>query len=127
MHVLARPMSLALLLAGCGLAGQNQPPAPALPAAALDGIYDGRATRELADTADCPPAGPGMLEVGDATLVYGADAATVFDVPLAAGGRLHAQSGGAVLDGSLNGDRLAFSVSKPGCRVSYDLERLPGF
>ena len=126
MYGFVRPMGLLLLLAGCAA----NPPAPVdvwFPQAVHDGIYDSQARAEVATAPDCPPAGPGTLEIGDATLVYGLDSATVFVVPLPPDGRLHVTNGPAVLDGTLKGDRLAFTVSKPGCRVRYETARLSGF
>ena len=110
-----------ILLAG--LTGCNAlispPPRAANDPLFYDGSYKGEARLVRSNSPLCPQGQQGVLMIGDNTLTYSYTPNTVFIVPIAPNGRLHAQEGSVVLDGQIAGDHMDFVIRSPGCETQY--------
>jgi len=103
--------------------------APAKPAAAtnppavsprsFDGSYQGRARLVHGTDAACPVSRYGVVDIGDAALVFPYQPGLVLAALLQPDGSLHAADGKAVLDGKVAGGRLAFTVRTPECETEF--------
>lgn len=103
--------------------------APAAPARAADaravsprsydGSYQGRARLVHGSAAACPASRYGVVDIGDAALVFPYQPSLVLAAPLQPDGTLHAADGKAVLDGKVIGGRLAFTVRTPECETEF--------
>ena len=119
----------ACALGGCGAAA---PPrlAAARPAAAsaqqqaVDGDFKGRALLGVKLSPACPGSSIGPVEIGDQKLYFAYKPDTLFVAAIQPDGSFHAASGPSLLDGSLAGDRLVFTVRTYVCSSVYELHRL---
>jgi hypothetical protein len=105
----------AALLAGCTSAPKG-PGSTNL----IDGSYQGRESLEMANAPSCPESAYGQLEVGDQALHYAYTPAIVFEASIQPDGTLHDEVGPAILDGKVAENRLAFTVTTPDCKSSYN-------
>jgi hypothetical protein len=87
----------------------------------IDGNYKGPAALVAAQSPACPPGSFGKIEMGDQTLYFAYTPATIFVAPVLPDGTIHAVSGPAVLDGTVGGGRLIFTVRTPECESRYNL------
>lgn len=118
----------AAALGGCGghqlaapvRTGVNGVTRPATPAELYDGSYQGWATLVGANAPGCPVwPREGVVEIGDATLVYPYLPNLVLAAPVAPDGSMHARAGRAVLDGRIVNDHLEFIIRTPNCQSLY--------
>lgn len=146
-----------LLLAGCGWFGDqaSAPPPPASPVVsqaplppagvpqpagslppaaptqvagpAVDGIYNGRSSLVRSEAPTCPSPTRGLLEVGDRQVVFGYLPDVIFVATILSNGVMHATTNGFVLDGHMQDDGIAFTVSGPACRSVFEFRRLNYF
>ena len=102
--------------------------APAKPAAAeakpvspriYDGSYQGRARLVHGTGAACPASRSGVVDIGDAALVFPYQPGLVLAASLQPDGSLHAADGKAVLDGKVASGRLVFTVRTPDCETEF--------
>lgn len=84
-----------------------------------DGSYKGEARLVRSSSPLCPQGQQGVLMIGDNTLTYAYTPNTIFTVPVAADGKLHAQEGTVVLDGQIVGNQMDFVIRSPGCETQY--------
>ena len=120
----------AAALGGCGehrlaapvRTGANGVSRPATTAELYDGSYQGWVALVGANGPGCPVwPRKGVIEIGDATLVYPYLPNLVLAAPVAPDGSLHAAAGPAVLDGRIVNDRLEFIVRTPNCQSRYSM------
>ena len=122
-------LAAAVALGGCGnrladpvRTGANGVSRPATTAELYDGSYQGRAVLVGANGPGCPfRPHHGVVEIGDATLVYPYLPDLVLAAPVARDGSLHAAAGPAVLDGRIVNDHLEFIVRTPNCQSRYSM------
>ncbi|HEX4260832.1 MAG TPA: hypothetical protein VHY76_06995 [Acetobacteraceae bacterium] len=129
--VLLAPALLgALLLAVAGCSESNSlaatfGPAPHVPFRGdpywYDGSYQGRARLVHATIPNCPPTRYGVLEVGDATLVFAYAPDLIFTVPVTADGTLSSTGGPAKLEGKIVGRHLDMTVATTACQTRFDM------
>lgn len=120
---------LALSLANCAddqppVAANAPPGPPGIWPDRVDGNYKG--TETLAATTqppvpDCPDDTFGKIEIGDRKLYFAYRPDTLFVAPIQPDGTIFAKAGPSILEGTLLGDRLAFTVRTPVCASSFDL------
>ena len=151
--VIATSLMFALPLCGCGaaphrLAAQNPaaqslapqspaaqsaaaqgpaaqtPPAPPAPPQAVNGAFKGRAILGVRLSPACPGSSIGTVQIGDQRLYFAYKPDTLFVAAIQPDGTFHAASGPSLLDGSLEGDRLLFTVRTYVCSSVYQLHRL---
>lgn len=117
-------------LVGCGnssgrvAAGTHQPPAPTPQPQHIDGSYKGVVTLATKLSSACPGSSIGQIEIGDQKLYFAYLPDTLFVAPVQPDGSVHATSGPSLLDGSLTGGRLIFSVRTYVCSSVYDMHRV---
>jgi len=85
----------------------------------VDGSYQGSATLVTAGPT-CPAGQFGIIEIGDCVLDYGYVPGLIFEAAVKPDGTLHDEEGKSVLDGKLDGDHLAFTITTPDCKSAYD-------
>lgn len=95
---------------------------PATIAELYDGSYQGQAALVRATGPGCPvwPA-YGVVEIGDATLVYPYRPDLILAAAVAPDGSLHARTGPALLDGRIVNNHLYFVVRTPNCESRYSM------
>lgn len=100
--------------------GANGVSRPATPPELFDGSYQGRGYLVRASAPGCPDRPRyGVVEIGDAVLVYPYTPMLVLSAQIARNGTMHGQAGPATLDGRIVGDRLDFTVRTPQCESRY--------
>lgn len=114
-------------LTGCGdilaarvRVGANGVVRPATNSELYDGSYQGHATLVRAAGPGCPvrPRN-GVVEIGDATLVFPYTPNLTFAAVVQRDGTMHAESGPLRLDGRIVGNQLAFTITTPRCQSVY--------
>lgn len=87
----------------------------------LDGNYKGPAVLAAAQGPICPSGTFGTVEVGDQTLTFAYTPSMIFVAPIFPDGTIHAVSGPAVLDGTVGGGRIIFTVRTSECETRYNM------
>lgn len=93
--------------------------APAVSPRIYDGSYQGRARLVHGTDAACPASRSGVVNIGDAGLVFPYQPGLVLAASLQPDGSLHAADGKAVLDGKVASGRLVFTVRTPDCETQF--------
>ena len=93
--------------------------APAVSPRIYDGSYQGRARLVHGTGAACPASRSGVVDIGDAALVFPYQPGLVLAASLQPDGSLHAADGKAVLDGKVASGRLVFTVRTPDCETEF--------
>lgn len=121
--------ALVVALGGCSnelaapvRTGANGVTRPATTAELYDGSYQGRGALVSANAPGCPiwPR-RGVVEIGDATLIYPYLPELILAAPVAPDGSLHAETGRAVLDGRIVNNNLEFAIRTPHCQSRYSM------
>lgn len=120
---------LVLGLTGCGglnnallgFAGTRTPELPADASDKVDGNYKGAAFLTAENSPACPGSSYGKIEIGDQKLYFAYLPGTMFVAPILPDGSLYAVSGPSVLNGTLTGGRLIFTVRTPVCESHYNM------
>jgi hypothetical protein len=100
--------------------GANGVVRPATNTELYDGSYQGRTALLAARGPGCPlEPRKGVIEIGDAVLIYPYTPDLILSAPVQRDGSVHATSGPAVLDGRIVNDRLFFTIRTPACLSSY--------
>ena len=102
----------------------GSPAAPSARPQAVDGDFKGRAFLGVKLSPACPGSSIGTVEIGDQKLYFAYKPDTLFVAAIQPDGSFHAASGPSLLDGSLAGDRLVFTVRTYVCSSVYELHRL---
>lgn len=133
------PLAAALLLAlpclAAGCASSEAPPPGAVSQVALepaatgpvDGIYKGSVHLVSATGDGCPGDARGLIEIGDRRLLYPYAPSLIFVAPIRTDGKIHAETGGYSLDGTLAGGALDVVVAGAGCRTELSFGRVAYF
>lgn len=122
--IVATPMAATQAAAADAAAQAGPAPARAANAQAVsprsyDGSYQGRARLVHGSAAACPASRYGVVDIGDAALVFPYQPTLVLAAPVQPDGTLHAADGKAVLDGKVVRGRLAFTVRTPDCETEF--------
>ena len=100
--------------------GKNGVSRPAIPSELFDGSYQGRSYLVRAAGPGCPlEPRHGVVEIGDALLIYPYTPNLVLAAQVAPNGTMHTTAGPAVLDGRVVGDQLVFTIRTPLCESRY--------
>lgn len=128
---LPKPPGLLLLavavLGGCGFPlsapvryGANGVVRPATVTELYDGSYQGHPSLLAANGPGCPlEPRKGVIEIGDAVLIYPYTPDLILTAPVRPDGSVHAVQGAAVLDGRIANNRLDFTIRTPNCLSRY--------
>jgi hypothetical protein len=115
------------VLGGCGFplaapvrVGANRVARPAIPSERFDGSYQGHTALLAASGPGCPlDPHKGVIEIGDAVLIYPYTPELILTAPVRPDGSVHAVAGPAVLDGRIVNNRLSFTIRTPTCLSRY--------
>ena len=122
-------LAVSAVLGGCGFPlsapvryGANRVVRPANTGELYDGSYQGHAALLAANGPFCPrEPHKGVIEIGDAVLVYPYTPNLILTAPVQPDGSVHAREGAAVLDGRIVGNWLNFTIRTPNCLSWYNL------
>jgi hypothetical protein len=84
-----------------------------------DGSYEGRETLVHGAAPVCPTSGPGVIEIGDGTLVYPYSPFVIFTAVVQPNGSLHAIDGSSTLAGTIAHQQLLMTITSPGCQSQF--------
>ena len=120
-------LAASAVLGGCGFPlsapiryGANGVVRPATIGELHDGSYQGNTALLGVRGPGCPhEPHKGVIEIGDAVLIYPYTPDVILTAPVRPDGTVHAVTGRAVLDGRIWNDWLVFSISTPNCFSSY--------
>ena len=115
------------VLGGCGFplsapvrVGANGVVRPATNTELYGGSYQGHTALLEARGPGCPlEPRKGVIEIGDAVLIYPYTPDLILTAPVQRDGSVHAATGPAVLDGRIVNDRLIFTIRTPACLSRY--------
>lgn len=119
-----RHLPLVMLILTAGLAGCNAADGGSAPRAYVDplrfdGSYKGTEVLTANQSPACPAPQHGVVQVGDSSLSFAYAPDTILIADIQPDGSIHALQGDTALDGRIAGNRLTFTIRRPGCQTDY--------